>query len=464
VSEKAGKGRAEKGLAMAKETETGKAAAHAKEKTAASAGHAKSKPEGNAEKAGPAAGQAKAAIHANAEKKAEQAEVNIGMVGHVDHGKTSLTQALTGKWTDTHSEELKRGISIRLGYADVTMYKCSHCTGPEAYTTKPVCPICGKKAEKLRMVSFVDAPGHETLMTTMLSGAALMNGAVLVIAANEPCPQPQTEEHLMALKMAGIGHIVVAQNKIDLVEPEKARENKKQISGFLEKNGYKGMPIVPIVANFSGNIDLLIEAIHENIPTPKFDEEKPLLMYCARSFDINKPGIDIKKMKGGVVGGTIIQGKAVVGKKILIRPGIDEKEICTDIRSLSCSSGELGIAVPGGLIAIGTGLDPSLTQNDRLRGQVIGTVESMPKATKEVYAAINYIKRVVENVDGKISPNEPVVLTIGTMAAVGNVAGTQGGRAKITLKNSVVVLPGQKIAISKKALGRWQLVAYAVAE
>ncbi|MFA4855757.1 MAG: translation initiation factor IF-2 subunit gamma [archaeon] len=388
----------------------------------------------------------------------------MGMVGHVDHGKTSLTQALTGKWTDTHSEELKRGISIRLGYADVAMYRCGHCKGPEAYSTKPVCPLCGKKAEKLRIVSFVDAPGHETLMTTMLSGAALMNGAILVIAANEPCPQPQTEEHLMALKMAGIGHIVVAQNKIDLVEPEKARENMRQIKDFLEKNGYKDVPIIPIAANFAGNIDLLIETIHEKIPTPKFDTEKPLLMYCARSFDINKPGSDIKEMKGGVLGGTIIQGKVIVGEKILVRPGIDEKEISTDIRSLSCSSGKLDRAVPGGLVAIGTGLDPSLAQNDRLRGQVIGTKESLPKATKELDLEMNYIKRIVERVESKINSNEPIVLTIGTMAAAGAVIGMQGGRAKILLKNSVVVLPGQKIAISKKSSGRWQLVAYAVAK
>ena len=103
-------------------------------------------------------------------KDISQAEINIGMVGHVDHGKTSLTKALTGKWTDTHSEELKRGISIRLGYADVVFYKCSQCKGSEAYSNKPVCPLCGKKAEKLRKISFVDAPGHETLMTTMLSG------------------------------------------------------------------------------------------------------------------------------------------------------------------------------------------------------------------------------------------------------------------------------------------------------
>ena len=398
------------------------------------------------------------------EEFASQAEINIGMIGHVDHGKTSLTQALTGKWTDTHSEELKRGISIRLGYADVTFYKCAQCKGAEAYTTKEICSTCGKKAKKLRKVSFVDAPGHETLMTTMLSGAALMNGAVLVIAANEKCPQPQTVEHLTAIRMAGIENLVVAQNKIDLVEKKEAMESKKNISSFLEENDYKNIPIIPIAANFSGNIDLLIEGIEEHIPTPKFELEKPLLMYCARSFDINKPGASAEELQGGVVGGTIIQGTAKIGTKILIRPGIEDQEVLTEIRSLSTSSGKLKQAIPGGLIAIGTGLDSSLTQNDRMRGQVAGTKESLPKATTTLNVEINYIKRLVTNIDPKIKHNEPVVLTIGTMAVVGTVANSSDKKAKISLKNSVVVLPGQKIAVSKKNAGRWQLVAYAVAE
>ena len=147
-----------------------------------------------------------------------QSDVNIGLVGHVDHGKTTLTKALSGIWTDTHSEETKRGISIRLGYADIEFRKCPECGEPECYTTSETCEICGSETELIRKVSFVDAPGHETLMATMLSGAAIMDGAVLVIAANESCPQPQTKEHLMALDVIGVKDVIVVQIKLILFQ------------------------------------------------------------------------------------------------------------------------------------------------------------------------------------------------------------------------------------------------------
>ena len=172
-------------------------------------------------------------------------ETNIGLIGHVDHGKTTLTQALTGKWTDTHSEELKRGITIRLGYAEATFYQCQKCKKPQRYGTKEVCANCSSKAKPVRTVSFVDAPGHETLMTTVLSGAALMDGALLVISANEPCPQPQTREHLTALDIVGIKNVVVVQNKIDIVSEKEALENYRQIKDFLKGSSAEKASIIP---------------------------------------------------------------------------------------------------------------------------------------------------------------------------------------------------------------------------
>ncbi|MBI4052417.1 MAG: translation initiation factor IF-2 subunit gamma [Candidatus Diapherotrites archaeon] len=394
---------------------------------------------------------------------AEQAVVNIGMVGHVDHGKTTLTSKLTGKWTDTHSEELKRGISIRLGYADAVFYRCPECKGSEAFGSSPVCQNCNSTAQKLRKVSFVDAPGHETLMTTMLSGAALMQGAVLVIAANEPCPQPRTVEHLMALKIAGIESIVVAQNKADLVSREQALAHYTAIKKFLQENGFAGSPVIPTSANFGVNVDLLIEAIEECIKTPSFDSGKPVKLFCARSFDINKPGTKIHDLKGGVLGGSVMQGTLRLNDQIEISPGLESKPILTSVVSLGVSGGALEEARPGGLIAIGTTLDPSITQNDSMRGQVVSKPGSMPSPTTSLRLNVVPLERLLVDGSHGVKVNDLVVITVGTMTAVGNVVKeNKKSFFDVALKNEVVIEPGQKVAISKRESGQWRLVAYGI--
>jgi translation initiation factor 2 subunit 3 len=255
-------------------------------------------------------------------KVAKQPEVNIGMVGHVDHGKTTLTQALTGEWTDRHSEEIKRGISIKLGYADAAFYKCTKCQGTDAFTIEPTHAKCGSDATLLRTVSFVDSPGHETLMATMLSGAAIMDGALLLIGANEPCPRPQTKEHLMALDIIGVRNIVIVQNKVDLVSEDKAMENYNQIKAFVKGSVAENAPIIPVSAQQKVNIEPLIEAVERLIPTPKRDSAKPARMAIARSFDVNLPGQRPHELKGGILGGSVAQGRFNVGDEIEIVPGI----------------------------------------------------------------------------------------------------------------------------------------------
>ncbi|MXR22480.1 translation initiation factor IF-2 subunit gamma, partial [Halobacterium bonnevillei] len=271
-----------------------------------------------------------------------QPEVNIGLVGHVDHGKTTLVRALSGEWTDQHSEEMKRGISIRLGYADATLRRCPDCEEPECYTVAEECDEHGTETEVERTVSFVDAPGHETLMATMLSGAAIMDGAVLVVSANEPVPQPQTEEHLMALDIIGIENIVVAQNKVDLVDSEQARQNYEEIQDFVAGTVAEGAPIVPISAEQEINVDLVIDAIQSEIPTPDRDPDADPRMYVARSFDINKPGTKWEGLTGGVLGGSLVQGELAAGDEIELRPGREVEEggqtewrsVATNVRSL----------------------------------------------------------------------------------------------------------------------------------
>jgi len=215
-------------------------------------------------------------------------ELNVGVVGHIDHGKTTLLSKLTGKFTDTHSEELKRGITIKLGYADITIFKDKN-----GFNTKT--------GEPQRYISFIDAPGHEMLMATMLSGAATIDSAILVIAANEGI-KPQTKEHLMALQAKKINHIIIVQNKIDLVSKEQALKNYKEIKDFVKGTLAENSPIIPISAQQSVNIDKLLEEIC-NLEIPKKDLESKPIFLVARSFDINKPGTKIKNLNGGVLGG-----------------------------------------------------------------------------------------------------------------------------------------------------------------
>jgi translation initiation factor 2 subunit 3 len=396
------------------------------------------------------------------EKEPLQAVVNIGLVGHVDHGKTSIAKALTGKWTDTHSEEVKRGISIRLGYADATFRKCPKCNGSQAFTVQKKCS-CGEETKILRKVSFVDAPGHETLMTTMLSGAALMQGAVLVIAANEQCPQPRTAEHLMALMLAEVKNIVVAQNKVDLVQKEQALENYEQIKKFLQENGFENTPVIPTVANYNVNIDLLIEAIEETIPTPKFDSSKPARMFVARSFDINKPGIKPEELIGGVVGGSIIQGKLKIGEEVEISPGIEGKKTITKISSLNTANNKLEEAMPGGLIAVGTLIDPSISRNDQLKGQVVGKPGTLPEPVNHLALELHMIKRLIAKELQELKTNESIVLTVGTMTTIGTITSARKEKIEVLLKSKVVAEKGQKVAISKKESGRWRLAAFGIA-
>ncbi|MCX8158532.1 MAG: translation initiation factor IF-2 subunit gamma [Candidatus Diapherotrites archaeon] len=403
-------------------------------------------------------------IAKESQNKTIQAEVNIGMIGHVDHGKTSLTYAITGKWTDTHSEEIKRGISIRLGYADAYFYKCPNCQGPEAYGTSNKCKICGSETRLLRKVSFVDAPGHETLIATMLSGAALMHGAILVIAANEKCPQPRTEEHLVALNISGTKNIVVAQNKVDLVSREEAIQNKKDIEEFLKKYGYDNVPIIPTAAPLGLNIDLLIEAIENTIKTPSLKKDAKLKMYIARSFDINKPGTNIEDLKGGVIGGSIMQGEASVGDTIEITPGLNGKKIVTKIKSIAVADGTIDKARPGGLVAFSTDLDPSIVRNDSMRGQIASAQNSLPEPTNNITLEIKPLPRFIYKInESEIKIKEILMITIGTANVLASVAKQEKKDIyHVITKNPVVAEKGDRVAISRKDETGWRLAAYGV--
>jgi len=398
-----------------------------------------------------------------------QPEVNIGLVGHVDHGKTTLVQALSGEWTDQHSEEMKRGISIRLGYADATLRRCPEADEPEAFTVEETCSDHDVETDVLRTVSFVDAPGHETLMATMLSGASIMDGAVLVVSASEPVPQAQTEEHLMALDIIGIDNIVVAQNKIDLVDAEQARENYEQIQEFVEGTVAEGAPIVPISAQQGVNMDLLIDAVEREIPTPERDPDADAEMLVARSFDINRPGTTWDSLVGGVLGGSLVSGEFDVDDDIQLRPGREVEEggqtewrpVETTVRSLQSGGDNVETARPGGLLGVGTGLDPAITKGDALAGQVAGPPGTLPPTHEQFTMDVDLLERIVGEDAGEvdeISTGEPLMMTIGTATTVGSVTSARGGEAEVALQRPVCAREGATIAINRRIGGRWRLI------
>ena len=396
-----------------------------------------------------------------------QPECNIGTSGHVDHGKTSLVASITGVWASAHSEELKRGITIKVGYADAAFYKCSHTPPPEAYSTSQTCPVCGRETHLLRAVSFVDCPGHESLMTNMLAGAALMDGAILVIAANEPVPMPQTREHMLALQMLGMKKMVIVQNKIDRVDADGARKNHEAIANFLSNTIAADAPIIPISAQHSINIDALIEAIEDRIPTPQRDPSASSQMYVLRSFDVNRPGTEFSELVGGVLGGSLTRGEIKVGEDVEISPGLlDDRgkyvPFITKVVSLGTGAGMAEQVGPGGLISLGTNLDPAVTKGDLMVGGIVGKPGSLPPIVSHVTVDLQLFEQAVgasemPKVD-KVRTGETLRLNIGTGATIGNVTSVRESVAELDLRKPVVVEPGSRAAISRRIAERWRLI------
>ncbi|MGC8710354.1 MAG: translation initiation factor IF-2 subunit gamma [Candidatus Micrarchaeia archaeon] len=401
--------------------------------------------------------------------KFSQSELNIGTLGHVDHGKTTLTKAITGVFTDKHSESIKRSMTIKLGYADAIIRKCENCEGPEAYTTSLKCENCEGEARPVRRISLLDAPGHEMLMATAIAGSNIIDAVLFVIAATEPCPMPQTKEHLMVMSILKIKKIIIVQTKIDIVGKEKALAHYKQIKNFVKGTIAEEAPVIPVVASKGINVDVLLEAISK-IEPPERDINGEPLMYIARSFDVNKPGTPIENLIGGVIGGSIAKGKFRKGEEIEIRPGFDissdkkreeYKTIITRIESMSTSTGEIEEAIAGGLIAISTDMDPAFTKADSLAGCVAGHVGKLPDMVKEFTMEYHPIERS-DIPKQALKEGEPIILGVGTATTVGYINLVRKNKVKVTLKHQVCTDKSAKISVLRNFSQRWRLTGYGV--
>ncbi|KAF2070001.1 hypothetical protein CYY_008684 [Polysphondylium violaceum] len=417
-----------------------------------------------------------------------QATINIGTIGHVAHGKSTVVKAISGVQTVRFTSEFKRNITIKLGYANAKIFKCDNqeCPRPGCYKSyrsntedSPNCerPGCGGKMHLLRHVSFVDCPGHDVLMATMLNGAAVMDAALLLIAGNESCPQPQTSEHIAAIEIMNLKNIIILQNKIDLVKEAAAQEQYGQILKFIQGTIAEGCPIIPISAQMKYNIDVICEYIVKKIPIPPRDFTSDPRMIVIRSFDVNKPGSRVDELKGGVAGGSILKGVLKIGDEIEVRPGVISKEldgkmkcspIFSKIVSLFAEENELQYAVPGGLIGVGTKIDPTLCRADRLVGQVLGSVGKLPEIFTTLEVNFFLLRRLLgvksegdkQNKVKKLSKDDTLMVNIGSTSTGCRVIAVKHDLAKLALLTPVCTQEGEKIALSRRVDKNWRLIGW----
>ncbi|KAG9037638.1 hypothetical protein FRB95_004858 [Tulasnella sp. JGI-2019a] len=418
----------------------------------------------------------------------KQATINIGTIGHVAHGKSTVVKAISGVLTVRFKNELERNITIKLGYANAKIYKCENekCPRPGCYRSyrsdkeeRPACerPGCGGRMKLLRHVSFVDCPGHDILMATMLNGAAVMDAALLLIAGNESCPQPQTSEHLAAVEIMKLQHIIILQNKVDLISQQAAEEQHSSITAFVKGTVAESSPIVPISAQLKYNIDAVNEYIVKRVPIPTRDFTSPPRLIVIRSFDVNRPGSEVDELKGGVAGGSILTGVLKIGQEIEVRPGIVTKDddgkvrckpIFSKIVTLLAENNQLQFAVPGGLIGVGTKIDPTLCRADRLVGQVLGAVGTLPDIYTELEISLFLLRRLlgVKSDDKKqtkvqkLAKNEVLMVNIGSTSTGGRVMSVKGDLARILLTSPACTEIGEKVALSRRIDKHWRLVGW----
>lgn len=305
-----------------------------------------------------------------------------------------------------------------------------------------------------------------------------MDAALLLIAGNESCPQPQTSEHLAAIEIMKLENIIILQNKVDLMREEVTQQHYESILKFIRGTVAEKSPVVPISAQLKINVDAVLDAIVHTIPVPVRDLSLEPRMIVIRSFDVNKPGAEIDDLKGGVAGGSILHGVLKLGDEIEIRPGIVSRDnsgalkctpLFSKVISLNSEGNDLKYAVPGGLIGVGTQIDPTLCRADRLVGFVLGLKGKLPDIYSEIEINFYLLRRLlgVKTADGKqakvakLAKNEVIMVNIGSTSTGAKVAAIKNDAAKLVLTSPVCTDIGEKVALSRRIDKHWRLIGWA---
>lgn len=372
--------------------------------------------------------------------------INIGCLGSVSDGKSTLIRTLTGIKTQKHSSEKIRNITIKQGYGNMKIWEDKTTTTSD---------ITHNNLKLINHISFVDCPGHQDYIQTMLASISLMDGAIVVIAADQPISnKPQLLQHLEAAMVGKIKNIIICLNKIDLVTRNVLMARKNELDLLLEKYELKPFAIIPTSFNKNIGVNYLVDAIIKLFNPEQYIERSnnDVLFRISRTFDINKPGTDWDKVIGGVLGGSLVTGKLKVGDKIEIRPGMIWKEnnklmyqpITTTITSIKTDTNELEECIPGGLIGLGTELDPYYCKNDILLGN-IAIKQDNQKVLPNIYTNIN-----ISYSKWKPTINELLVLQIGTRVVDSKVIKIKDKFINVELSKPVCIPEGQHIIICKK--------------
>ena len=315
----------------------------------------------------------------------QQPTFTIGVIGPVSHGKTTLVKALTHVSTVRFKREQERNMTIKLGYANGKFFHCSQCDTYDSFSsscTSTNCSKCDSTMYCKRHISFVDSPGHEQYVSTMIGSLSSLDAIFLVLACNQPC----STEFQSLLKTTNKIPVCILQTKIDLCTMEQATEHYESIQELYPNCS----EIIPISSTLRGNIHEVCEYICEKLPVSSMRNKKGFArLSILRSFDINHPGTRCDKLQGGVIGGRLLEGTLRVGQTIEIRPGFSNRSgenipLVTEILSIQSEQQTLTEAIPGGLIGIKTTLDPCLCRADRLVGQLMGEIKTLYKNLKQI--------------------------------------------------------------------------------
>jgi translation initiation factor 2 subunit 3 len=385
--------------------------------------------------------------------------INIGCLGSVSDGKSTLVEKTTGIKTQKHSSEKTRNITIKQGYANMKIWKNDDTFYTSDSNLKEYILHDDTKLDLVNHISFVDCPGHQELIHTMLSSISLMDGAIIVIAVDQPLKtKPQLIQHMAAAKLGKLDKIIICMNKIDLVTKEVLMERKAELDTMLEQYDIKPYAIIPTCFNKKLGINYLLNKIMELFNPSNYlqrTEMKPVFR-ISRTFDINKPGTDWNDVNGGVIGGSLISGTLKVGDMIEIKPGQLSKDmkgniisipIKTKVLSIQTDTSSLDSIIPGGLIGIRTDMDPYYCKNDMLSGNIANTDDSI-----EIYNDITLDIKLVTTFGANWEPKvkDIVSIQIGTkMSEAKLVAINMKNQLKFQFTKPVCIMKGQNIIICK---------------